>query len=269
MKNKKGKKKKLNIRILSVSGFVIVIAITLTIVSNIKEKEIIKEAEEKTLETFASITNENENNEEIIVVEKKQPEINSKTTDWNLILINKENPIPENYQVELQNIEYSHKVDSRIADSLSQMLQDARKQGLQPYICSSYRSLNTQTTLYNRKVNQYKRQGYTSEDAKIEASYWVTLPRTSEHEIGMAVDIVSRSYQVLDERQEETKVQKWLIENCTDYGFILRYPTDKKEITKINYEPWHYRYVGVENAKFMKEKNFCLEEFIAYLKDFE
>lgn len=172
MKNKKGKKKKLNIRILSVSGFVIVIAITLTIVSNIKEKEIIKEAEEKTLETFASITNENENNEEIIVVEKKQPEINSKTTDWNLILVNKENPIPENYQV-------------------------------------------------------------------------------------------------LDERQEETQVQKWLIEHCTDYGFILRYPTDKKEITKINYEPWHYRYVGVENAKFMKEKNFCLEEFIAYLKDFE
>lgn len=102
--------------------------------------------------------------------------------------------------------------------------------------------------------------------AQKEASYWVTLPKTSEHEIGLAVDIVSANYQILNEKQETTAVQKWLMEHCIDYGFVLRYPTDKKEITKINYEPWHYRYVGIENAKFMKENDFCLEEFIEYLK---
>lgn len=103
-------------------------------------------------------------------------------------------------------------------------------------------------------------------EAEETASYWVTNPRTSEHEIGLAVDIVSTNYQTLDEKQETTAVQKWLIEHCIDYGFILRYPTAKKDRTKINYEPWHYRYVGIENAKLMKEKDFCLEEYIEYLK---
>ncbi|MCI8383288.1 MAG: M15 family metallopeptidase [Clostridia bacterium] len=83
--------------------------------------------------------------------------------------------------------------------------------------------------------------------------------------MGLAVDIVSDRYQTLDKKQENTPVQKWLMEHCVDYGFILRYPTYKKDTTKINYEPWHYRYVGVENAKFMQEKNFCLEEYIEYL----
>lgn len=247
-------------RILLIISFTLFIAIILTIIYPNQHKE-------KEVEVSIPTSNEMKNN--VIIVEKESPEINSKTTDWNLILVNKDNPIPEDYILEVENIEYSHKVDVRIKDATKQMLKAARNKGLKPYICSSYRTGNTQKKLYNRKINQYRRQGYTKEKAEIEASYWVTLPRTSEHEIGLALDIVSQNYQTLDKGQENTAVQKWLMENCHEYGFVLRYPTNKKEITKINYEPWHYRYVGVENAKFMKEKDYCLEEFIEYLQKFE
>ena len=255
-----GKRRKKNKKIKILAFFVVVII--LVIIYKIGND---KNVQEETVETFSSSNIVKEN---IIVVEKN-PEINSKTSDWNLILVNKENKIPENYNVELSNIEYGHKVDNRIVDSTKKMLNDARKAGLQPYICSSYRTSYKQEILFNKKVQQYKKIGYSIDNASIEASYWVAIPRASEHEIGLALDIVSKNFQVLDERQENTEVQKWLIENCIYYGFILRYPTNKKEITKINYEPWHYRYVGIENAKFMKEKNFCLEEYIEYLKDYE
>jgi len=224
---------------------------------------------EKTVETALSFNQSSEASQNLPEVqEKPKPEIDSKITDWNLILVNKNNKIPDNYKFQLTEIERGNKVDIRIESAITQMLADARKEGLEPFICSSYRPSETQQKLYNRKVNQYRKLGYTKEHAEIEASNWVAIPRTSEHEVGLALDIVSKSYQVLDKKQEETEVQKWLIEHCTDYGFVLRYPTDKKEITMINYEPWHYRYVGVENAKFMKEKDFCLEEYIEYLKQY-
>ena len=243
---------------LTIGMILLIIFIITKGLTNKKEKQ--KEKQEETITTFSTIhTN-------TLTVERKKPEIDSKITDWNLILINKENKIPEDYQVKLQEIEGNHKVDIRIVEALSQMLIDARKEGLKPFVCSSYRTSDMQTLLFNKKVNQYKRLGYANQEAEEKASYWVTFPKTSEHEIGLSVDIVSKDYQILDEKQENTAVQKWLIENCDKYGFVLRYPTYKKEITKINYEPWHYRYVGIENAKFMKERNYCLEEYITYLK---
>ena len=87
-------------------------------------------------------------------------------------------------------------------------------------------------------------------------------PGTSEHQLGLALDIVDLDYQQLDTRQEETPEQKWLMENSWKYGFILRYPTDKSNITGIIYEPWHYRYVGKEAAKVIHEKGICLEEYL-------
>lgn len=197
-----------------------------------------------------------------------QKPIDSNVTDWNLILVNKDNVIPEDYKVEVIKVEEKWNVDTRIKESLEQMLSAARKEGLDPVICSAYRSTEYQTTLFNRKVREYKRKGLSQENAEQQASYWVTNPRTSEHEIGLALDIVERKYQVLDERQENTAVQKWLMEHCYEHGFILRYPTDKKDITKINYEPWHYRYVGVKDAMFIKEHGFCLEEYIEFLKGY-
>lgn len=263
MRKTKSKKIRKRNRKILITIIIIIIGIFVMLVLSKKMKEM----QNKTVETVI-IDNDSSDLRKNVIIVNKEPEISSKVSDWDLILVNKENTIPENYNVELKNIEYGNKVDSRIADSLKQMLRDARKEGLQPYICSSYRTNNTQQILFNRKVNQYKRLGYSIENAKIEASYWVAIPGTSEHEIGLALDIVSKNFQVLDERQEDTAVQKWLMEHCTDYGFILRYPTDKKDITKISYEPWHYRYVGIENAKFMKKKNFCLEEYITYLQEF-
>ena len=202
--------------------------------------------------------------------EEKNKDIDSSITDWELLLVNKNNKIPDGYTVDLEEVKNTiHKVDNRIAKKLEEMLNDARKAGLDPLICSSYRTTSKQTQLYNNKVKQYRNLGYDKEKSEELASYWVAIPGTGEHETGLAVDIVSKNYQILDEKQEETAVQKWLMENSYKYGFALRYPTDKKEITMINYEPWHYRYVGTENAKYMKEHNMCLEEFIEYLKQFE
>ena len=200
---------------------------------------------------------------------KKEKDIDSNISDWELLLVNKNHNVPEGYSVELEEIEEGHQVDKRIAETLRQMLSDARKEGLSPIICSSYRTNAKQQKLYNNKVKEYKRWGCSSEEAEELASYWVAIPGTGEHETGLAVDIVSRDYQILDEKQEQTDVQKWLIENSYKYGFALRYPTDKKDITMINYEPWHYRYVGIDNATYMKEHNMCLEEYIDYLKQFE
>lgn len=200
---------------------------------------------------------------------KKEKEVNSNTSDWELLLVNKNHKIPENYSVELEEIEFTHKVDKRIAEALKQMLSDARKEGLLPIICSSYRTNEKQKQLYNNKVSEYKRWGCNAKEAEEFASYWVAIPGTGEHETGLAVDIVSENYQILDEEQEKTKEQKWLLDNSYKYGFTLRYPTDKKEMTMINYEPWHYRYVGIENATYMKEHEMCLEEYISYLKQLE
>ena len=204
-----------------------------------------------------------------VIEEENKRDIDSHTSDWELLLVNKKHEVPEGYILELEEVESGHQVDKRIAKSLEQMLFDARKEGLSPIICSSYRTNAKQQKLYNNKVREYKRWGCSSEEAEELASYWVAIPGTGEHETGLAVDIVSRDYQILDEKQEQTDVQKWLIDNSYKYGFALRYPTDKKDITMINYEPWHYRYVGVDNATYMKEHDMCLEEYIEYLKQLE
>ena len=204
-----------------------------------------------------------------VIEEENKRDIDSYTSDWDLLLVNKKHEVPEGYILELEEVESGHQVDKRIAKSLEQMLSDARKEGLSSIICSSYRTNAKQQKLYNNKVREYKRWGCSSEEAEELASYWVAIPGTGEHETGLAVDIVSRDYQILDEKQEQTDVQKWLIDNSYKYGFALRYPTDKKDITMINYEPWHYRYVGIDNATYMKEHDMCLEEYIEYLKQLE
>lgn len=220
-----------------------------------------------------SINEESHYIKEIEEVSNSKKELNnqleSNSRDWNLLLINRNNEIPDNYIVEVSIIENNQKVDVRIAESLNVMLQDAKQQGLNPIICSGYRTHEYQKYLFNRKINQYKNLGHSYEKSYDLASKWVAIPGTSEHETGLAVDIVSRNYQILDEKQEQTDVQKWLVENSYKYGFILRYPSTKENITMINYEPWHYRYVGIESATYMKENNLCLEEYIEYLKQFE
>jgi len=183
-------------------------------------------------------------------------------SDWRLVLVNPWNPLPEDYEITLAELRNDQAVDERCFDSLQAMMEDCRAAGLNPLICSSFRSMETQERLYWAKVDEFLEQGYSQRKAEEEAGKIVAVPGTSEHQLGLAVDIVDARHQILDESQERTKVQRWLIEHCWEYGFILRYPNEKSEITGIIYEPWHYRYVGRETAKEITEQGVCLEEYL-------
>lgn len=183
-------------------------------------------------------------------------------SDWKLLLVNPWNQLPDDFSVELKQLKNGHAVDERTYPDLQAMLDDARAEGLSPILCSSYRTLEMQQALFTNKVNRLLAAGYSRNDAEAEAGRWVAVPGTSEHQTGLAVDIVASDYQLLDERQENTAEQIWLMENAYKYGFILRYPREKSEITGIGYEPWHYRYVGQDAAKEIYENGLCLEEYL-------
>lgn len=183
--------------------------------------------------------------------------------DWRLRLVNAWNPLPENFTVSLTQLKNGHAVDERCYPDLQAMMDDCRAAGLQPVICSSYRTQAKQERLFNNAAQQYLAKGYSDADARAEAGKSVAIPGTGEHQLGLAVDIVDLSNQNLNESQEKTAVQKWLMENSWRYGFILRYPNDKSDITGIIYEPWHYRYVGKDAAKEIYEQEICLEEYVA------
>lgn len=185
--------------------------------------------------------------------------------EWNLLLVNPWSTLPENFQVDLTELINNHYIDERAYPDLQEMMDDARAEGLSPLICSSYRTMQDQQELYDNKVASLLDEGWPQEDAKTEAARWVAIPGTSEHQTGLAVDIVATNYQMLDEQQEETPEQQWLMENSWKYGFILRYPSNKSNITGIYYEPWHYRYVGREAAQEIYEQGICLEEYLENL----
>ena len=143
------------------------------------------------------------------------------------------------------------------------MLDDCRACGLSPLICSSYRTWEKQESLFLDQVDKFRSLGYSQAEAEREAAKYNAMPGKSEHQLGLAVDIVDRSNQNLDESQENTEVQKWLMKNSWKYGFILRYPEGKSDITGIIYEPWHYRYVGKRAAKDIYKRQICLEEYLS------
>ena len=185
--------------------------------------------------------------------------------DWNLILVNKQHPVPEDYEYNLTYINDSQQIDKRIAGSVAKLLTAAEKSGIELMICSAYRSYDRQTTLFNNKMDKLLKAGLSYFDAYRTASYSVTVPGTSEHQLGLALDIITPGYTALDSGFADTKAGKWLKENAPDYGFILRYPEGKEYITGIIFEPWHFRYVGTQNAKYITENGLVLEEYVELL----
>lgn len=183
------------------------------------------------------------------------------TSDWKLVLINKQHPIPEDYQFTLGTIKGSMQCDERIISDLLAMLQAAKDDGVNLAICSPYRDLNRQEVLFNKKIKIYMGQGMSYMEAYKLASQAVTVPGASEHQIGLALDIFCDTYTSLDEGFADTEAGKWLAEHSCEYGFVLRYPSGKEYITGIEFEPWHFRYVGKDAATIMKEEDICLEEF--------
>ena len=190
------------------------------------------------------------------VLSKEEPD------NWELVLVNNDYPLDKEYQPELAEILEGRSVDARIAEDTKQMLEDAQAGGLKMYVCSAYRSYDDQKTVFNETMQNWVNQGSSLLDAYDETKKSVAIPGYSEHATGLALDSTSEDYQELDDKQADTAESKWLAENCYKYGFILRYPPDKADITGIIYEPWHYRYVGKEAAKEMKEKNVTLEEYL-------
>ena len=195
--------------------------------------------------------------------EKEDGGLSAKKSDWNLILVNKQNPVPADYDYQLTYLNDSQQLDKRIVGQVAKLLGAAKEDGIELMICSAYRSFDRQTTLFNNKMDKLMKAGMSYFDAYRTASFSVTVPGTSEHQL----DIITPGYTDLNSGFAETEAGKWLKENAPDHGFILRYPEGKEYITGIIFEPWHFRYVGVENARYMTEHGLVLEEYVELLSD--
>lgn len=191
-------------------------------------------------------------------------EITFSADDWKLVLVNKQHPIPDNYQASLgtiKTVKGNEKCDERIIEDLLRMLQASREDGVNLAVSSPYRDYSWQTYLFNRKINAYMSRGLSYMEAYSVSSQTVTVPGASEHEIGLALDIAADDFVELVEAFADTDEGKWLAEHSYEYGFILRYPKGKEYITGIVYEPWHFRYVGREAAAVIYREQITLEEF--------
>ena len=185
---------------------------------------------------------------------------------WNLLLVNDWNPLPAGYDsdVTFSTVSGGKQVDSRIIDAVNRMLQDASAYDLA--VVSAYRPKEEQNTLYWRKVQQYTDKGYSDLEAQKVGGTIVKRPGFSEHNCGLAMDVGGSGDYTLEQTFANTPAYAWLIEHCADYGFILRFPEGKEDITGVIYEPWHYRYVGEEAARYIMDNDLCLEEYLAQVK---
>jgi len=182
--------------------------------------------------------------------------------EWNLILVNADNPVPDGYTCTLTELSNGTQVDSRIYPQLQAMFDDARSQGLELFVADGYRTRAEQQQMMDERVQLYMNEGVSRRNAREIARDWVAEPGHSEHELGLAVDINANT-----ELCSSDEVYAWLANNAHEYGFIKRYPADKSDITGIANEPWHYRYVGVEAAREMYAGDLCLEEYLQLLDE--
>lgn len=198
----------------------------------------------------------------VVLLNVKNP-IKVSQKDWKLLLVNYEHTLPENFKIELSNIDKTRQFDSRAIDELNALLLAAKKAKVGDlWAQSAYRSVERQEELFNNKVEEYMSKGKSRDEAEKLTRQFINESNTSEHNLGLAVD-----FNYVNQDFEKSKAFEWLTENAENYGFILRYRKDKEEITKVSYEPWHWRYVGVEHAKAINELDMCLEEYIDFLEN--
>lgn len=184
-----------------------------------------------------------------------------------LRLVNNYNALPDDYDIETKGVQKHYVMEVTAADAMIQMIEAARQDGVALELISAYRTVARQTELHNEMIARYRNAGYSEEEAYKEATKRVAIPGKSEHNSGFAADIVYPNYYAehadLEDSFDESDAFRWLDANAHKYGYILRYPKGKEDITEIIYEPWHYRYVGVEHAAAIKELGVCLEEYLA------
>ena len=171
------------------------------------------------------------------------------------VLVNRWNPVPEDYTVTFKEID-GFKMAEESCEPLAALIAACNEAGYPCKIRNGYRSFNFQTTVFNRKVDRLMAEGYTRTAAEWETSYSIAIPGTSEHQLGLAVDLTCGQ-----------SAYEWLRQHSWEYGFIMRYPFGKTAVTGIYYEPWHYRYVGLDLAKELFELDVCVEEYFAHLTE--
>lgn len=198
--------------------------------------------------------------EDIVLPENTSPEL--------LVLVNHENPIEEGYDPKLRKICKGRlEASEYLYQDLCAMLEAAGKDGYDYWIASAYRSVEYQQELIEKDIQNYVGQGYSRDAARAKSYEYKMPPGNSEHHTGLALDILCSTNLTMDATQGEEPGNAWLREHCSDYGFVLRYPEGREAVTGIKYEPWHFRYVGREAAKFMTEHQLVLEEYVAMLED--
>lgn len=184
-----------------------------------------------------------------------------------LVLVNRDNELPKNYNLSLKPLlNGREQVSTLLYDDLVDMLKYAKDLGYSFWIASGYRSFDDQQNLINNQMNSYISEGKNKDEAEYEIKKTLAMPGHSEHHTGLAIDFLSSDNLNMDISQENSAGNKWLRDNSYRYGFILRYPKGKENITFINYEPWHFRYVGKDVAYFMYENNLTFEEFYNYVQ---
>ena len=256
------KRKQLNKRKIALILLIIII-VTAVIVKKSKNKTTVEtttnQVEQKTTSQDENKNEENQVNEQN---QDQEQQLEKEITDWRLTLANYENLLPENFTVKVENIDKTRQFDVRAIGELNNMMNQMKKDGITNiWIQSAYRSVARQKELYDASVKKYLQEGKSQEEAEKLTNEYINKPGSSDHNLGLAVD-----FNKVDNGFEKLEGFKWLQKNAENYGFVLRYPKDKEDITKIAYESWHWRYVGVEHAKKMNELNMCLEEYIQYLK---
>ncbi len=195
------------------------------------------------------------------LIARHTPDTAVPSGSWALILVNRQSLLPEGFAAEVADFE-GGQVDARILAICKAMFADAEEDGVDFKLVDAYRSYELQSSLYEEKVQSYIDKGYSREDAEAEAATITARPNTSEHQTGLALDIVTPSYTKRNKGFAKTDAFKWLWANAADYGFTLRYPDGKKDLTGVIYEPWHWRFVGVDAARAMKQSGDCLEEYL-------
>lgn len=248
--------------ILLLSAVFITIAYIATIPGN-KRAELLtetssSEASETTVQTTTSSPFETDENGAIIIGETTTEESFTPDNEWALYLINSEHPLPEDFHVESKYVQGTYEMDSRAANYMTAMIAAAKDDGIDIKVLSALRTIEYQQKLLDKEIESYKNDGYSDDEAYRLAVSGVAVPGESEHNAGLAADLCN-----LSENFENSDEFAWLDKHAHEYGFILRYPKGKQDITGIYYEPWHYRFVGIYHAKQIKESGLCLEEYIA------
>lgn len=234
--------------------------------------ELLNKDETENIDQVVSQPTVDSKTEMLTVQEKLALELpaNANLDDWNLILVNPWEALPSEFDPNLVVVMNEQQIDSRIIQAWEEWYKAALDAGHQLFFASGHRTVERQSSNFNRTYNNYLSEGYSEEEALLKTKEYLTEPGHSEHHTGLAFDLLDQQWvasgRTLEPDYDSQASQQWLVDTMSDYGFILRYPKGKEEITGIQYESWHFRYVGEEHARFMELHDLVLEEYIELIK---